>query len=92
MTNGAPDNHEVEDSTELDYFNSLLKARKRYLRLWEYHNKTYKEFNRDQDKLLMDKYAKKHDKVDEQIEKLKEKGGYLDPTDLPQSAEGSDAE
>jgi len=90
VTDDGRDNG-VEETSEADYFNSVVKARDKYMKLFEEYNKKYKVSKSNQDKLLMDKYSSKLDAKEQEIETFKEKG-YLDPLDLPQSAEGSDAE
>jgi hypothetical protein len=93
MTNGkenAPENNEVENANEVDYFNSVIKARDRLIKLYEQYSRNYKKSQTDEDKALLDKCIGKLTRKEEEIEKFKEKG-YLDPLDFPQS-EGSDAE
>ena len=89
-SSGDQDN-DVEDSSEVDYFNSIIKARDKLIKLFEEHNKKYNQSKSHQDKMLMDKYGEKLDSKEKEIEKFKEKG-YLDPSDFPGSAEGSDEE
>jgi hypothetical protein len=55
------------------------------------YNKAYHDLNKDEDKVLKDKYGARLDKVEAEIDRLKKKHGFADPDDFPQS-EGSDDE
>jgi len=86
----AIENNEVEEIEENDYFNSLIKARNRLIKVYEEASKKYKISQNEEDKVLLEKSINKLSQKEQEIEKFKEKE-YLDPLEHPHS-EGSDAE
>lgn len=74
----------IDKLNESEIFAELIKIRDSYLKLWEHYNKA-------NNKSLMEDYGKSLDKVEGQIEEFKGKG-YLDPADMPKSAEASDVD
>jgi hypothetical protein len=91
MTGPSNQDNEVQPSSEADYFYGLIKTRDKLMGLYQEYNKKYNISKSNQDKELMDKYGQKLDSKEKEIEKFKEKG-YLDPADMPESADGSEAE
>jgi hypothetical protein len=85
-------NDPVQEVDDLDHFNGLIEMRKHSLEQWKYFNKKYKESSDDQDRVLMETWGDKHDEAANNIEKMVEKHGYLDPDTMPHSPGGSDEE
>jgi len=82
--------NEVKELSEVDYFNELIKRRKALLTKYLEASKIYKQSNDPKDGETMQKYAKRHDHVDNLITEMVEEKGYLDPDTLPDSPGGSD--
>jgi hypothetical protein len=77
--------------TPLEYFNKLIEKRTEYLRLWTQYNQAVFNHNKPEDEVLREKYGKRLDKIEREIDKVKEKYGFADPDDFAHS-EGSDNE
>jgi hypothetical protein len=83
----------LDTVTELDYFNSLLRTRDKYIRLFENSSQRVKrypssvvEYNIHQENKL------RLDKVSVEIKKFVDTKGYMDPADFNNSANNSDVE
>jgi len=67
-------------TTELDLFNSLIRARDIYTAKYLTANKQHYHLKTLESEALMNKYSKKLTKIEQSIENLKDKG-YVDPAD-----------
>jgi hypothetical protein len=76
---------EVQETTELDHFNALIRARDRLIKLYEEFNKKYRTSGSSEHKALMDKYSAKLDAKETEIDWYKEHKDYLENDDLNNS-------
>lgn len=83
---------DVEEVSTLDYFNSLIKKRAIYMSKYEYYSKRLKETETIRNRAGMDKYGRKLDQLEVEIEELKDKEGFADPADFLRSPDASDNE
>jgi len=77
--------NDVTQVSESEYFDSLIKSRDKYIKLFEKYNRAYKLSNLKLDKDKMETYCTKQDKVQEKIDVFTKEKGYMDPADFPHS-------
>lgn len=81
---------ESGEATPYDEFNNLIEQRTALRSLWEYHNRNWNHGGAAYDQRMAEEAGAELDQVEETIENIKNREGFLDPEDMPEDPDDSE--